>query len=239
MGNSISIKGTREGLTVTLGDGDLAALLRDLQRQLQGQGAFFRGGRVALNVGDRPIGEEELSGINNLLAEHQMILRTVVTTSAITEKACSALGLRLVTDALPKARDTRGTSPGRPDVAPAPRPFDGSKGVLIRHVVRSGQVVRHTGHVVIIGDVNPGGEVIAGGDIVIWGRLYGTAHAGAMGGESSVICALELTPVQLRIADHTARPQENDRGENPYPEIAYVRDNVIVVEPWDSGPPGA
>jgi septum site-determining protein MinC len=169
-----------------------------------------------------------------LLAQNEMVLRTVVSTNATTQDAAKALGLRLVSEPAP-------TPEAKPVATPsaAPHALEGSKGVLIRHLVRSGQIIRHTGHVVIVGDVNAGAEIIAGGDVVIWGRLYGMVHAGAMGNSLAVVCALELAPLQLRIGDLIARSAEEDRPKKPNPEIAYVRDNSIVVEPWDRAPRGA
>ncbi len=232
MSDTISIKGTREGLTVTIGTGDLAVLMDDLAQHLKSQGAFFRGGRVALQVGERGLNQDDLTRITELLTGHEMTLRTVVTSSRITEEAASALGLRLLEPETPATPIGGAQTPSATPAEPA-HPLEGSKGILVRHLVRSGQVVRHTGHVVILGDVNVGGQIIAGGDIIIWGRFYGTAHAGAMGSDKAVVCALELSPLQLRIGNLVARPDENDRAKNSYPEIAYVRDNVIVVEPWD------
>lgn len=234
MKNPISVKGTREGLTVTLGSGDLALLLEDLAQHLRAQGAFFRGGKVALQAGDRPLGQEALSRINDLLQKHEMVLRTVVTTNPITEQATRALGLHLVATS---SSDDSGTQPQRSrraNLSLAARSPDGSRGVLVRRLVRSGQVIRHTGHIVVIGDVNAGAEVVAGGDIVIWGGLYGTAHAGSMGDDSAMVCALEMRPLQLRIGHLIARPQESEGEGSPRPEVALVRDNMIVIEPWGS-----
>lgn len=239
MTNSITIKGTREGLTVTLGSGDLALLLEDLAQHLTAQGAFFRGGKVALQAGGRALEKKTLAGISELLEKHEMMLRTVVTTNAVTEQAARTLGLRLVA---PGSGDETATQPHRSrrtDLSPVARPTNGSRGVLIRRLVRSGQVIRHTGHVVVIGDVNAGGEVIAGGDIVVWGGLYGTAHAGSTGDNSAMVCALEMRPLQLRIGPLIARPQENEGHESPRPEVARVRDNMIVVEAWGSTRRGA
>lgn len=231
MKNTVSIKGTREGLTITLGPGDLASLLEDLSQHLSSQGAFFRGGLVVLHLGERSLSVEELSRISELLAQHEMILRTVVTTNSITQQAAKTMGLRLLEPETPP-------EPNAPQQGSAKMatPLDGTKGTLIRHLVRSGQVIRHTGHVVVIGDVNPGAEIIAGGDVVIWGRLQGTVHAGAMGNNQAIVCALELSPLQLRIGDLIARPAEGERPKQFRPEVAYVRDNMIVVEPWDQAP---
>lgn len=237
MKSSVSIKGTREGLTITLGAGDLPSLLEELAHHLTTQGAFFRGGMVALHAGEQSVTREELSRIRDLLAQHEMTLRTVVATNPIAQQAAKDLGLRLV-EREPSQEPKAPRAPSQ-TLSGATHPTDGTKGTLIRHLVRSGQVIRHTGHVVIIGDVNPGAEIIAGGDVVIWGRLLGTVHAGAMGNSQAIVCALELNPLQLRIGDLIARPAEGERPRKPCPEVAYVRDNMIVVEPWDRTPRGA
>ena len=82
---------------------------------------------------------------------------------------------------------------------------------------------------VILGDVNPGAEVIAVGDIIIFGNLRGVAHAGAAGDRSARIWALSIEPNQIRIADIVAVPP---RGNKPTPrrfEIAEIQDNRIEV----------
>jgi septum site-determining protein MinC len=234
MKNSISIKGTREGLTITLGDGSLQDQLKELEQHLETQGSFFQHATVALQIGDREIDSDGLTQLSELLNGHEMILRTVVTTNAASQQAVRELGLRLLGE---EAKREMLPTPRAQTQAP-PRPLEGSKGVLIRHLVRSGQVIRHTGHIVIIGDVNAGSEIIAGGDIVIWGRLQGMVHAGAMGDNEAVVCALDFSPLQLRIGDLIARPAEGERGKETLPEIARVRDNLIVVEPWDRAPRG-
>jgi septum site-determining protein MinC len=76
--------------------------------------------------------------------------------------------------------------------------------------------------------VNPGGVVIAAGDIIIWGRLRGIAHAGSMGNESCLIMALHLHPTQLRIASHVARSPEQG-PEHIEPEVAYVAEQSIRI----------
>jgi septum site-determining protein MinC len=106
--------------------------------------------------------------------------------------------------------------------------------LVVRRTLRSGQSLRHPGHIVVIGDVNPGAEVVAGGDIVVWGRVRGMVHAGALGDEGAVICALDMAPTQLRIAGRIARSPE-ERRRKPVPEVASVHDGQIVAIPWHSG----
>jgi septum site-determining protein MinC len=84
--------------------------------------------------------------------------------------------------------------------------------------------------VVVVGDVNPGAEIIAGGSVVVWGRLRGVVHAGAGGNEQAVVCALDLQPTQLRIAAHIAVPPK--RKGKPQPELARIRDGQVEAEAW-------
>src|SRR3990170_3937120 len=110
----------------------------------------------------------------------------------------------------------------------------GDEAVLVKRTLRSGNTIRHPGHVVVIGDVNPGAEIIAGGDVVVWGRLRGVVHAGAKGDSGAVVCALDLSPTQLRIADQIAVSPE--RSGDPRPEMARIRDGQLTPEHWPDAP---
>jgi septum site-determining protein MinC len=110
-------------------------------------------------------------------------------------------------------------------------PAEDHNGMLIKRTLRSGQSVRHPGHVVVLGDLHAGAEIISGGDIIVWGTLRGIAHAGALGDAGSGIYALQLIPTQLRIAQFVARAPEASSRE-VWPEAARVQDGQIVVESW-------
>ncbi len=94
--------------------------------------------------------------------------------------------------------------------------------------VRSGVILEHFGHLIIFGDVNPGAEVRASGNIVVLGRLRGTAHA-SIGQEVGFILALRLEPQQLRIGRQVARAADSDIPASE-PELAYGTGDCIVVE---------
>ena len=81
----------------------------------------------------------------------------------------------------------------------------------------------------VVGDVNPGAEVVATGDVVIMGTLRGVAHAGAEGDTSAVIIALDLRPIQLRIAGYIGRSPDLDLEMGRVPEMAQVEDGNIVI----------
>ena len=85
---------------------------------------------------------------------------------------------------------------------------------------------------IVVGDVNAGAEIVADGDVVVWGHLRGTVHAGANGDADAVVCALELSPTQLRIADLIAVSPAR-RGE-ARPELARIKDRRIVAERWSA-----
>jgi septum site-determining protein MinC len=108
---------------------------------------------------------------------------------------------------------------------------DGEFSILLQRTLRSGFSLKHEGNVIVIGDVNPGAEIIAGGNVIIWGHLRGMVHAGAEGDQSAIVCALDLSPTQLRIADQIAvTPQR--RGK-PQPEMARLQNGQVIAEPWD------
>jgi septum site-determining protein MinC len=98
--------------------------------------------------------------------------------------------------------------------------------------LRGGQALHHLGHIVVVGDLNPGAELIASGDVLVFGRLAGVAHAGAQGDEGARVHALDLDATQLRIATFIAADGEQ-RKRTARPEVALVRDGRIVVVSYD------
>ncbi|KIL53343.1 septation inhibitor protein [Jeotgalibacillus alimentarius] len=97
-------------------------------------------------------------------------------------------------------------------------------------IVRSGQVIEVEGDFLLVGDVNPGGMIMAGGNIYILGTLRGIAHAGCYGKEEAVIVASQMLPAQLRIASKLNRAPDHD--DDPHEmECAYIdSSNQIVVD---------
>jgi septum site-determining protein MinC len=219
----IDIKGTSYGLVIHIGPGNWHGLVAELAYRLDQTTSFFKGGRVALQVGLRHVDEAELKQVGDLLRSHEMTLWAVVSESEETQQAATSLGLETEL-AIPRLASSA------QDQA-ALIPFEEQNAILVRRTLRSGQSIHHAGHVVVIGDVNPGAEIIAGGDVLVWGRLRGTVHAGARGDDSAVVCALVLAPTQLRISRHIARSPAGQPG-TLVPETASVQDDQIVVELW-------
>ncbi|MCY6370746.1 septum site-determining protein MinC [Clostridium ganghwense] len=100
-----------------------------------------------------------------------------------------------------------------------------------RKTIRSGQIIRYAGNIVIIGDVNPGAEVYAAGNIIVLGNLKGNVHAGSTGNTKAIIAAFSLQPKILQIANVMTRAPEDDE-KTYYPEVAKIKDDTIIVEPY-------
>jgi len=226
--DGIIIKGTRDGLLVTLGPGAWHNALSAMEHRIAATPAFFKGARVALHVGGRRLLEVDARAARDMLAEYDVVLWGIVSDDEETQQMAAQMGLNAD---LPK-REPRPVVKMEPPVEMPLAHDDPDAGLIVRRTLRSGQQLRHPGSITVIGEVNPGAEIVAGGDIVVWGKLRGTVHAGAMGDESAIVCALDLQPTQLRIAQHIARSPE-DRRRKPQPEVARVRNGQIVAESWE------
>lgn len=102
---------------------------------------------------------------------------------------------------------------------------------FIKGTVRSGQSVKTPGHIVVLGDVNDGSEIKAGGNIVIMGRTNGLIHAGYPDKIDAFIAAFRMESLQVRIGNIISRAPDRRRYRADVPEIAYVKDEKIVIEP--------
>jgi septum site-determining protein MinC len=221
LNDRINIKGTSNGLVITMGSGVWQGLLEELDQSLAGKASFFKGGRVALHVGPRQLTRPQLEAVGQILNRHHVTLWAVESEASGTQEAAAQLGL-----------ETTINPPAAPLTADDVTDAQGDS-IVIQRTLRSGQVIDFPGNVVIIGDVNPGAEIRAGGSIIVWGRLRGIVHAGAdmERAQTSVVCALQLSPMQLRIGDKITRAPALDEAEI-VPEIAYIQDEQIVAEPW-------
>ena len=107
--------------------------------------------------------------------------------------------------------------------------------LYIRKTIRSGQSISSDGNIIVIGDVNPGSEIIAKGDITVWGILGGIAHAGSNGNNYARIRALKLNPVQIRIGEVFARRPDTinlpyiQKSSEYVPEEAFTHKGSIVI----------
>lgn len=231
MARQIDIKGIRDGLLIRVSDHPEFAVYERLNRELEQKRDFLQGSRIAVELGRRPMNQEQLVGMQQLFADHDLELWAVIADDGETRATARELGLatRLSGSATDLDGNALAESPNGTYTTAKPMPT--ANALLLRETLRSGRSVWHEGHVVVLGDVNPGAEIIATGNVVVWGRLRGLVHAGAGGDEAAVICALDLSPTQLRIGEQIA-VAPNDSRAAAIPEQAAIRDGQIVAEPW-------
>lgn len=208
--NFVMFKGTKDGINILLQEDISFTELKTLfEKKVIESAKFFEGVKTSISFQGRTLSQEEEAAFLDILSEH--------TTMAIT----------FIRDG--KKDDPKQTVPEGVTLPEGMEQYYITK--YHRGSIRSGQCLTFDGSIVIIGDVNPGGEVKASGNIIILGQLKGIAHAGCNGMTDSFISALYMIPVQLRIADIITRfPEENKKGPKP-PEFAYIEEGQIYVMP--------
>lgn len=225
-GDEVVFKGTKNGVLVILNDQlDFGLLKKKLVEKLDGAEKFFYPGvGVTIDVGSRVLSSTQLIELEQLLNDkHGLQLLNVVHSEPAEEEAAAAAS-------------TPGLSVRRKDADSHLPETGGVMGdtMMIKRTLRSGQRVRFAGNIVVLGDVNPGAEVIAGGDILVMGALRGVAHAGASGSTDSIVAAFRLLPTQLRISNLISRSPDGEAGPSDRPEIAHIRDGRVVIESYPS-----
>ncbi len=219
---TVELKGFRDGMRLIIdSEASMGQVEQAIIERMANLGDSLSGLTMNIDLGSRVLDDEELVGLKNLLNKNY--------------------GLevkQIIGDAQDDPRRTE-----TPQIAGVPA-LHGEEHVydqivpvneetrFIRQTLRSGQIERALeGNMVILGDVNPGAELVAAGDIIVLGALRGVAHAGALGDTSSVIFALNLLPTQLRIGRFITRaPAEQHRHQRA--EIARVLEDAIVVEEY-------
>ncbi|MFC0522459.1 septum site-determining protein MinC [Pontibacillus salicampi] len=199
----VTIKGTKEGLTLHIDDTcSFEEVLRELDRKLSHN-----------DVGeDQPMITVTIQLGNRYLKEDQKDQLTNVIRSH-NKLVVQSIESDVVTkeEALEWKKDTEVTS--------------------LFKVVRSGQVENVRGDVLLIGDINPGGKLVATGNIFVMGHLRGIAHAGVNGDTNAVIAASFMKPSQLRIANYISRSPDYD-VDGVYMECGYIDSNQgkIIID---------
>ncbi|MBT9314330.1 septum site-determining protein MinC [Leptothoe spongobia TAU-MAC 1115] len=193
-------------------------LCQQLTIRLSSGDRFFQPNTtVHLIARDRLLDSRQLQKIDELLQTAQLRMKRIYTQRRQTAVAATTSGYSVEQQVkLEHLSDT--DDKGKALETP----------LYLQMTLRSGVEIRHQGSIIVLGDVNPGGSLIAAGDIFVWGRLRGLAHAGAEGNEDCRIMALHMQPTQLRIADHVARAPEKPPAMYQ-PEVAYVNKGGIRI----------
>jgi len=203
---AMEFRGTKSGIVLRAHVGaDINGFVNRLKQRLSKSKGFFSGSAVKAQFEDEEISVDGVRLIAEALQECGLELDSISTGAG--------------------SRNIAGCTTGSSLIAP-----EEGQSILIKRTLRSGQRVDFSGNVVVLGDVNPGAEVVAGGDVIVMGSLRGLAHAGAYGDTSAVVVAFRLSPTQLRIADRISRAPDSTITDPGHPEVARVSGDAIVIE---------
>lgn len=231
----IAIKGTRNGLLLTLEpETPFGELLNALAERLAEAPSFFRGAALSVDTTRRRLRVSERTQLEALLSHYHMSIAPLLSDMPPRTPVQPAMTQDF---AMPAPMLFEAAMPAVVTGEQVTRDLRESGDTLfLRRTVRSGQAIHHPSNVVVLGDVNPGAEIVAGKDIIVWGVLRGMVHAGYPDNEEATVCSLLLAPVQLRIGHLLSRPPEGIEAL-PRPEVATIRNGQIVVESWVNGRP--
>ena len=168
---------------------EASSLLQEV-RQALSLGAIQ--GSLNLICGDWRLRLPDLEALQSLLTQQGLTLVQLQADHPETRVAAASLGLHL--------GPNLGHLQHPPKAAPTVPALTVHQGTL-----RSGEQLQAEGSLLVLGDVNPGAQISAVGHVLVWGRLRGVAHAGRLGDDQATIVALQMRPLQLRIAGAVAR----------------------------------
>ncbi|MEG6585728.1 septum site-determining protein MinC [Dendrosporobacter sp. 1207_IL3150] len=202
MNEDVVFKGSRDGLLLVFNETiEFESILSQLKAKLESAVNFFTKGTVVqISADHRVLTQDQQVELINLFANYGITLKEAPEYQ------------------VPEDEVKKETS------------IESFQTLVITRTLRGGQEVSHKGSVIIMGDVNPGAKVIAGGDVVVHGACRGIVHAGAFGDINALITADRLLASQIRIANLISRAPDNlDKPERI--ETARIKDGIIVIGP--------
>ncbi|NLS44453.1 MAG: septum site-determining protein MinC [Firmicutes bacterium] len=232
----VIFKGTGHGIWIILPyDEDFVRLKNKLVAKLEGTNGFFAGAtRGILDIGELNLEEDDIRELVGIIESFGISVSRVA--GGIEDSFPAIAGERGRKGIF---REVGGKLSGRRGPIRKKRQPSIPKGeaMLVGRTLRSGQRITGPENVVLLGDINPGAEVVAGGNIIVVGSLRGVAHAGVPNNLNAVVVALKFMPTQLRIADLIARPPDDEHKVPGSPEVARVKNGRIVIEAYSGWKP--
>ncbi|MCX7748192.1 MAG: septum site-determining protein MinC [Clostridia bacterium] len=217
--NAVAFKGSVNGLTIIMKDEyAFETILQHIDNKIAQAGKFFKGASLNVKYRGKKLSKDEEEKVLSLLVNKS---------GAKINNFEEDQEVQIQNDNTPKQ------TPQKMEIKKYYYFKDIYEGVtkFYRGTVRSGQLLNFDGNLVVIGDVNPGGEVVATGNVLVMGSLRGTVHAGADGNKEAIVVAFNLQPVQLRIADVITRsPDEKGAKNIMIPELAFVKEDMVYIE---------
>ncbi len=225
MSEAVSIKGTRHGLLILLDkERDFEDIKQNLYKKMDSARGFFKGAEFAFY--QEPEENEQKQALEQICIEYGLIHQPDIRMKIISNPTTSTSGPEVT------------SAPESKAIVAGEEANNQTNTLLVKRSLRSGQKVHYPGHVVVLGDIHPGAEVVAYGNVLVMGNCRGVVHAGADGNRYARVVAHRLSPAQLRIGSSIACAPADALEMAPYPEIAYLSaDSQIIVETYNSRRP--
>ena len=223
--NNLIFRGSKNGLYIFLKESkSIDEIREDLEKKIKPSLKFFEGARVA-NFKGKSLTKEEFEFLCELMSsEYKMIV-----SGSYEESQESSQEKEEVKedqeDQEDQFEDTKFDKLSCDE-------FANGDILMARTTIRSGQLINSKGNIVIVGDVNPGAFLRATGSIIVMGNMRGVAHAGMNGDYDAFIAAFNLQATQLRIGDIITRSPDGGSVKAASPEIAAVKQGMIVIEAY-------
>jgi septum site-determining protein MinC len=199
----------KEGSTISYA---WSELIQQIQQRLSGDARTWSPNTpVRIMAGDRLLDTTQIQELAEVLKQVNLRLKRLYTSRRQTAVAVATSGFSVEQHVPQQILASKTDASGKPIADP----------LYIQMTLRSGAEIRHDGSVIVLGDMNPGSSVIAEGDILVWGKLRGTVHAGSSGNAGAIVMATQMQPSQIRIADFVARGPSS-APQQFFPEVAYV-----------------
>ncbi|HPX64982.1 MAG TPA: septum site-determining protein MinC [Anaerolineaceae bacterium] len=189
----LTIKGYRGGVLITLPAVSCFAQRDLLIRRIQSQERFFKGGRIALDVGETTWNEDQISRLLRDLSDEGVCLWAILSTSQVTLDSAANYDIptSIKRDGEPKTQTE--TSPAQPDLP---------KTTWLEKDISADlpeQEHYFEGKLCLIGDVKPGASLSADESILIWGKASGQITAGEKPCPNNCIFVLFYDGAQFRL----------------------------------------
>ena len=236
--SSIMLKGNKYGIIIVMDkDASLDCLKQDLTDKLKESAKFFGKGTLAVTFEGKTLSDDEQKELLNVISENsELNIACVIDENEeiveVFKKSVEKIqNLVDNEDSADKQAQKEKEVQFMEQMLEKANHDDGNTGKFYRGTLRSGQVLESDTSIVVIGDVNPGAKVCAGGNIIILGSLKGNVFAGKNGDKNSFVVALDMSPVQIRIGDVIASCPERPKRAKVQTKIAYLDQGAIFIDP--------
>lgn len=236
----VALKGNENGIVIIIDEmSDFEEIKRKLGEKCRKMNDFFEDSKLNVTFKGKPLMSDEKEALIEVIAktagvEVSEIHESLTEKTRVEEEIIRAIARKTSKKAAERANQNKSASASSFTNFPVSRstpPSDPKSDTkYYMGSLRSGMCIEHKGSVVVIGDVNPGAEIRADGNIIVLGKLKGVVHAGRRGDKSAFVAALHLRPKQLILTDIITSFSVNSQ-KDPLPEYAYIKDGMIYVDP--------